>query len=207
MYCHLHKNQGPKKVEVWKLETNDTGDKNQDSAKGDLVSTTAPYQSAVDSDLCELSTPMPWNLRYPSPAEFRPELYDTTPFNILARVNHLEDQELSFFGVQKQLQAPLRKDDRGEGFVYAYEVEGNKGFVKIGYTTRSINECHDEWSFHCNRLTKLIYPPVLKVNTAVPNAASVEKLCYAKLNTGIHGSTVVNALSCTSNGLRCHLPR
>ncbi|KAK6819030.1 hypothetical protein RU639_008053 [Aspergillus parasiticus] len=81
MYCHLHKNQGPKKVEVWKLETDDKGDKNQDSAKADIVSTTAPYQSAVDSDL----------------------------------------------------------------------------------------------------LTKPIHPPVFNVNTAVPNAASVEKVCYAKL--------------------------
>ncbi|QMW35008.1 hypothetical protein G4B84_010499 [Aspergillus flavus NRRL3357] len=134
MYCHLHKNQGPKKVEVWKLETDDKGDKNQGSAKSDLVSTTLPYQSAVDSNL---------------------------------------------------------KEDRGEGFLYAYEVDGNKGFVKIRYTPRSINESHDEWSFHCNRLTKPIYPPVFNVNTAVPNAASVEKLWYAKLtrrNTRIYCS-------------------
>ncbi|QMW47073.1 hypothetical protein G4B11_010552, partial [Aspergillus flavus] len=174
MYCHLYKNQGPKKVEVWKLETDDKGDKNQGSAKSDLVSATGPYQSAVDSNLCELSTPMPCSLRYPYYAEFCPELYDTTPFNIL-----------------KQLQAPLRKEDRGEGFLYAYEVDGNKGFVKIRYIPRSINERHDEWSFHCNRLTKPIYSPVFNVNTAVPNAASVEKLWYAKLthrNTRIYCS-------------------
>ncbi|QRD91369.1 hypothetical protein F9C07_2062429 [Aspergillus flavus] len=154
MYCHLHKNQGPKKVEVWKLETDDKGDKNQGSAKSDLVSTTLPY---------------------PYYADFCPELYDTTPFNILVRANYLEDQELSFFWC----------------FLYAYEVDGNKGFVKIRYTPRSINESHDEWSFHCNRLTKPIYPPVFNVNTAVPNAASVEKLWYAKLtrrNTRIYCS-------------------
>ncbi|KAE8133563.1 T5orf172 domain-containing protein [Aspergillus pseudotamarii] len=206
MYCHLHKNQGPKQVEVWKLATtkfcnekgsglslmtDDKDGKNQDLAKADLDFSTVAYHSAVDSDLSEFNTPIPWNLRYPSPAEFWPETYDTTPFNILTRANHLEDQELLFLGVQKQLQAPLRKEDRGEGFLYAYEVEGNKGFVKIGYTTRSINERHDEWSFHCNRLTKPIYPPIFNVNTVVPNAARVEKLCHAELkhrNTRIYCS-------------------
>ena len=113
MYCHLHKNQGPKKVEVWKLETDDKGDKNQGSAKSDLVSTTVPYQSAVDSNLCELSTPMPCSLRYPYYAEFCTELYDTTPFNILVRANYLEDQELSFFWCPETITSPLKKGRPG----------------------------------------------------------------------------------------------
>ncbi|KAL5003001.1 T5orf172 domain-containing protein [Aspergillus recurvatus] len=197
MYCHAHKLQGPKQVGVWKLEitklrdekgpspslgADDEGNQNQDFVKAEPVYPTALCQSAVDSGLRKHGAPLPRNSRSPSPAEFWPEIYDTTAFKILTRANHLEGQEISYPCVQKQLQTPLKKKDRQEGFLYAYEVEGNEGFVKIGYTARSTKERHDEWSFYCNRVSKPIYPLVSKSSVAVPNAARVEKLCHAELN-------------------------
>jgi hypothetical protein len=90
-----------------------------------------------------------------------------------------------------------------DGYVYAYEVEGNNGYVKIGYTTRSVTDRHNEWSFDCNRQTKSLYPPLtaaanisssaaattpaarpVATETAilVPHARRIEALCHAELD-------------------------
>lgn len=79
------------------------------------------------------------------------------------------------------LAGPLDAKDCQEGYVYVYEVEGRPRLVKIGYTTRTLEDRHREWSFDCNRKTTLLYPLGNDAMERVPNASIVEALCHAKL--------------------------
>jgi hypothetical protein len=76
----------------------------------------------------------------------------------------------------------LDRTDREDGYVYLYEVEENKGFVKIGYTGRSTETRHKEWDFDCNREPKVLYPIPSGSAMVVPNARRVEALCHAELD-------------------------
>jgi hypothetical protein len=38
------------------------------------------------------------------------------------------------------MKEPLKKEELDLGYFYVYEVEGNKGFVKIGFTTQTIED-------------------------------------------------------------------
>lgn len=207
MYCNLHQAQGRKQLEAWRLETerirgekwsrrlltSGKGKEVQDPGKIDLLSTAGSYQIIIDSGPFKHSTAISQNSKHPSPAEFWPETYDTSPFIIPRKANHIRNRRRSYYGVQRQLQASLRKGHQNKGFLYAYEVEGNEGFVKIGYTTRTLEERHEEWSFDCNRLCKPIYPRVFNQNATVPNAARVEKLCHAELK---HRNTWIYCTGC-----------
>ncbi|KAL6232414.1 hypothetical protein BDW75DRAFT_217841 [Aspergillus navahoensis] len=87
----------------------------------------------------------------------------------------------------------LSAKDQETGYLYIYEVEGNKEFVKIGYTTRSIKERHEEWCFDCNRKPKLLFPgPAMKA-PLVPNARRVEALCHAELS---HRQVIIFCYGC-----------
>jgi hypothetical protein len=87
----------------------------------------------------------------------------------------------------------LSADDQKNGYLYIYEVEGNKGFVKIGYTTRSIRKRHEEWGFDCNRKSNPLFPiPSIKP-ALVPNARRVEKLCHAELK---HRQAIIYCQGC-----------
>jgi hypothetical protein len=111
-----------------------------------------------------------------------PSTYDTTPFNIIEKSERLSDYESSYPLVQRTIQQPLNTKDRENGYVYLYEVEGNEGYVKIGYTSRSITIRHEEWEFDCNRRPKILYPNVTGAAIAVQNARRVEALCHAELD-------------------------
>jgi hypothetical protein len=78
-----------------------------------------------------------------------------------------------------------------EGYVYAYEVEGNKGFVKIGYTTRSIKVRSAQWRIQCDRAPKVLYP--LGPTKKIPHANRVEGLCLAELK---HRNMIVICEAC-----------
>jgi hypothetical protein len=196
MYCHVHKSQSPKQVKTWMLEitkfrdaeglvpsliTDNKGHQIQDPAQAESVFINVSSPKMISSSLTNRSTPKPRNMGSVSPAEYWPELYDTTPFNILPSSSFSKNQRASCIGVRKAVLGPTQKADREAGFLYAYEVEGNKGFVKIGYTTRSVKDRLDKWSFDCNRVSKLIYPISFNTSVAVPNAARVERLCHAEL--------------------------
>jgi hypothetical protein len=130
------------------------------------------------------------------PALYWPKANDSSPFDILAPANHdmnpIRLRELIRTEISKELKLTELKD----GYVYAYEVEGNEGYVKIGYTTRPGTLRHDEWSFNCNRQIKLLYPSPTQAATTessakevvaaptvpVPHAHRVEALCHAELN-------------------------
>ncbi|KAK0861866.1 hypothetical protein LTR12_016832 [Friedmanniomyces endolithicus] len=89
-----------------------------------------------------------------------------------------------FRDIRRALQPypPLDSDDQEAGYVYAYEVEGSPGLVKIGYTSRSIDVRHKEWAEDCNRKPTLLYPVKLDKLERVPNARRIESLCHAELD-------------------------
>jgi hypothetical protein len=59
-----------------------------------------------------------------------------------------------------------------EGYVYAYEVEGNPGFVKIGYTGFTAQKRFDDIAF---------YPIPINTSNTIKNSKLVEALCHAQL--------------------------
>jgi hypothetical protein len=130
------------------------------------------------------------------PASYWPEVYDLTPFEKPQRSNYDASPESLHKLILKRIENPLARYEITKGYVYAYEVEGNEGYVKIGYTSRSLAERHDEWSFDCNRKTKPIFPASAQATATVsggtettmteavfvPHAGRVEALCHAELN-------------------------
>lgn len=111
---------------------------------------------------------------------FWPKTYDTTSFKIF-KGHTLENHQSSYNLIRKKMKLPLKAIDQEDGYVYLYEVEGNKGYVKIGYTLRSTKVRHEEWSFNCNRHAIELYPRSCPAVT-IPNACRVEALCHAELN-------------------------
>ena len=116
------------------------------------------------------------------PAAFWPETYDTTPFDILSRSNRLSDYTSSYRLIQTLLQKPLDGIDQQDGYVYLYEVDGNSGFVKLGYTGRAVEVRHEEWNFDCNRVPRPLYPIPSSSALPVRYARRVEALCHAELD-------------------------
>ncbi|KAJ4345912.1 uncharacterized protein N0V89_012048 [Didymosphaeria variabile] len=130
------------------------------------------------------------------PALYWPKAYDSSPFDILAHANHHASPTHSHKLIRDKISKPLDAHDLRDGYVYAYEVEGNEGYVKIGYTTRPVMERYDEWSFNCNRQTKPLYPSppsaaatissrateaAAAPTVLIPHARRVEALCHAEL--------------------------
>jgi hypothetical protein len=134
----------------------------------------------------------PTNSPDADPALYWSKAYDSSPFNILVHANHDVNSKL----IRHQLSRPLAACDLRAGYIYAYKVEGNKDYVKIGYTTRPVKERHNEWSFDCNRLTLPLNPSPAQTTTTIPStketavapavliphACRVEALCHAELN-------------------------
>lgn len=59
-------------------------------------------------------------------------------------------------------------------------MDGNKGFVKIGFTTQSIKGRGADWTFKCNRIATILYPTSQSA-MCVENIKRVEELCHAEL--------------------------
>lgn len=115
-------------------------------------------------------------------SNYWPAAYDTSPFEIIDRNNRRNGYKGSYYTIKMTMMRELCNQDLQSGYVYVYEVEGNKGFVKIGYTTRSVEERHQEWNFDCNRASKLLYPIPSGTVARVRNARRVEALCHAELD-------------------------
>jgi hypothetical protein len=130
------------------------------------------------------------------PALYWPKAYDLSRFNILPHANEDTSPKHSHKLIRAEISRLLDARDLRNGYVYSYEVEGNEGYVKIGYTTRTLKQRHDDWSFDCNRQTKPLYPSPAQVATAIsnaegaaaapavliPHARRVEALCHAELD-------------------------
>jgi hypothetical protein len=130
------------------------------------------------------------------PATYWPEAYDSSPFEIVSHANQSPSSTRSHSLIRALISKPLDDLDLCYGYVYSYEVEGNEGYVKIGYTTRSVAKRHNEWSFNCNRKTKPLFPSPAQTATTdtsskedevtpavlVIHARRVEALCHAELD-------------------------
>ncbi|KAF3386948.1 hypothetical protein F1880_000446 [Penicillium rolfsii] len=134
---------------------------------------------------------------FKNPAAHWSNEYDTTPFDILEKCEKPDDYQASYNAVRCKIMEKLDIDEQEAGYVYAYEVEGNKGFVKIGYTSRPVNTRHNEWSFDCNRRSIPLFPTPAVKAALVPHAYRVEKLCHAELS---HRQTIIYCHGC----LRTH---
>ncbi|KAI4262947.1 MAG: hypothetical protein L6R42_001883 [Xanthoria sp. 1 TBL-2021] len=207
MYCHLHMNKQPlKNVASWKSSITEIRNK-AESELLQSIGNSAPegleslIRSENSQDTKNLSTKKSNNFLWQNrglqtprssrslsteldrdPATSWQEAYDTTAFNIIARNDRLTDYQSSYCLVRSEVTKPLNLEDQKDGHVYLYEVEGNKGFVKIGYTGRSTEIRHREWGFDCNRDPKVLYPTDYGSALVVPNARRIEALCHAELD-------------------------
>lgn len=207
MYCRFHTNKDPlKNVILWKSSITEIRNKadlessqsiESNVPKG-LESPTRSANSQVTRTLAikksnkiilqNQGLPIPRNSRSLSTefdrdlATLWQEAHDTTAFKIIARSNRLIDYKSSYCLVRSELTKPLNLKDQKVGHVYLYEVEGNKGFVKIGYTGRSTETRHREWEFDCNRKPNILYPTNSGSAMVVVNARRIEALCHAELD-------------------------
>lgn len=78
------------------------------------------------------------------PALYRPKAYESSRFNILPHANQDASPTRSHKLIRAEINRLLDARDLRDGYVYSYEVEGNEGYVKVGYTTRLLKERHDE---------------------------------------------------------------
>lgn len=125
-----------------------------------------------------------------------PTTYDASPFDI-AKSNG-PDPNSSYARVKSEMTKVLGPADLSSGYVYAYEVQGNSGYVKIGYTTRSVEERHEEWKFDCNRVPKVLYPMPSGTIAVVSNARRVEAICHAELG---HRRITIDCRGCLKRHL------
>ncbi|PKX97782.1 DUF1766-domain-containing protein [Aspergillus novofumigatus IBT 16806] len=173
--CDRHDRQPLKHVELWKSRIMEIH-----SICPEDTPPSAPQNRVVLTARTSRFSTLRLNI---NPVEYWPAAYDVSPFSIIERSDKLNDYELSYNRIAEQARSPLnaKLGDLKHGYVYMYEVEGNDGFVKIGYTSRTTDERHEEWAFACNRAPKLLYPDSSNPQK-VPNARRVEALCHAELH-------------------------
>jgi hypothetical protein len=204
MYCPSHiDKQSYKKVSTWKSSIIDILEKSRRELARDvnlLISRVEDEVEAISSNDVSKGTgiteaivwsngqlPTPRNTRslspefYHSPSKFWPPTLDTSPFQRLPRLDDTPNPRECYDLVKKVVTRNLAKTHHTEGYVYLYEVEGNEGFVKIGYT-KALDKRHQDWKFDCNRETKLLYPLSEDDLEKVPNAPRVEALCHSELD-------------------------
>ncbi|KAG4412001.1 hypothetical protein IFR04_014862 [Cadophora malorum] len=115
-----------------------------------------------------------------SPEEFWDNADDTSAFITEIEEDRPSNASACFELVRDKMKEPLKKPELGNGYVYVYGVEGNEGFVKIGFTSDTIKGRLDGWKAQCDREPKLLYP--LGSAEKIPHANRVEGLCLAELN-------------------------
>ncbi|SPJ73996.1 uncharacterized protein FTOL_03726 [Fusarium torulosum] len=197
MYCCQHINEQPlQKVASWKssiveiLEEHltklaETGAPEETGGPSGAQNTQGPSASPSTrrSDEIESRSESLSTLNFDRDlSTYWPATYNTSPFVIIVKSDRLDDYKSSYDIVKREMTRELHEKDQRDGHVYMYEVEGNPGFVKIGYTTRSVEERLQEWDFDCNRAPKSLYPIPSSTAAAIPNARRVEALCHAELD-------------------------
>lgn len=198
MYCHLHVKQKPLKlVSSWKSSIVDCRKgmllKSSESSTPELRRGSIRVTNTPRSDTSSTTTSAGSVVsrgRLPTPnfdrdlSTFWPAAYDTSPFKIIPKsaAERLADYKSSCAKVKNEMTKELDPKDPSSGYVYMYEVDGNKGFVKIGYTGRSVEERHQDWDFACNRAPRALYPLPSGSAAAVQNPHRIEELCHAELD-------------------------
>ena len=85
--------------------------------------------------------------------------------------------------VQKALERPLLKTETRDGFVYIYKVYGSFGHIKIGYTTRNVDQRMREWKNQCGHDPSVEYPQGSDLLVRIPHARRIEALLKIELAT------------------------
>lgn len=206
MHCDIHKEPGSsKRLEFWKKSikevltsaslTSDLSEENTITERSEAHVLVKKQKSTLysnNSDVILTSSAQSEDCSKNATTQW-PDEYDSTSFDIIEKSDCSGDYRTSYSVIREQLIAPLKAVDRKEGYLYIYEVEGNKGFVKTGYTTRTIAERHEEWCFDCNRQPDPLYP-VLPFNAVrIPNARRVEALCHRELR---HRRVIIYCYGC-----------
>ncbi|CAG5138817.1 uncharacterized protein ALTATR162_LOCUS445 [Alternaria atra] len=204
MYCPSHiDKQGYKMVSTWKSSIIGILKKSKPEFVRDanlLISSVEDDAEAVNSGAVSESTdntketvwrngqlPTPRNTRslspefYHSPSKFWPSASDASSLKRLPRFDDIRNPKECYDLVKEVVTRNLAKTHNTGGYVYLYEVEGNEGVVKIGYT-KTLEKRHKDWAFDCNRETKLLYPLSKDSLEEVPNAPRVEALCHSELH-------------------------
>ena len=83
--------------------------------------------------------------------------------------------------MQKALERPLLKTETKDGFVYIYKVYGSFGHIKIGYTTRNVNQRMKEWKNQCGHDPSVEYPQGSDLLVRIPHARRIEALLKIEL--------------------------
>lgn len=204
MYCPSHIDKPEyKKVSTWKSSITGILEKSKTQLVRDVTLLISPVEDEAENinseDVSESTgiteatvwpngqLPTPRNTRSlspefrKSPSKFWPSALDASPFQRLPRLDDVPNLRQCYDLVKKVVTRNLAKTHNIEGYVYLYEVEGNEGFVKIGYT-KALDKRHKDWSFDCNREIKVLYPLSKDGLEKVPNAARVEALCHSELD-------------------------
>ncbi|KAE8412929.1 hypothetical protein BDV36DRAFT_270090 [Aspergillus pseudocaelatus] len=114
--------------------------------------------------------------------------YDTSPFTVVERCSP---------NFVKCTQAALKsRSGSPEGYVYAYKVKGNSGFVKIGYTGFTSQTRFKDIAFTCNRKPMELYPTSTDTDNKIKNPKVVEALCHAQLR---EHQVTIDCDACLSN--------
>lgn len=118
------------------------------------------------------------------PATFWPDEFDKTPLNVQGSGSkHVEIGEKTK-KIEGMLANPtaITKREPKKGYVYVYEIEGNPGLVKLGYTTQSEKKRHSDQEFACNRKLIMLYPADSEIETMTRYPLMVEALCHTELD-------------------------
>ena len=196
MYCHWHTGRPLKRVEGWKSAIGAIRGNQLDESKAKesdapertttpsqlsriLRSSVSPTKHGTGSSALRSGEPSSSLNPRRDPSTYWTKKYDTSPFHIIAKSDALADSQHD--RIKRKMMQGLLDKDRKDGYVYAFQVQGNPGYVKIGYTTRSVKERHEEWRFECNRDPEALYPATSGTVAIVRNAPRVEALCHEDL--------------------------
>lgn len=78
--------------------------------------------------------------------------------------------------LKKQISKPLLPSELASGCLYVYWNRANFGFLKIGYTTQSVNQRIKKWISQCKHEAELHHHP----DTKVPHVRRLEQIVHAE---------------------------
>lgn len=191
MLCHRHRAQPYKQQDEWTRRVSKfrAACQNEKSMRDRQDPTTAKeeegQQNVEDSKLVSPPPTPRKQKEVPDPGAYWDTEYLTGRFDILGKRDMVDEDKLALDEIRDTARELLNTDsDKSEnevndGFVYLYQVPGNKHLVKIGFTTDSVAARLEKWQKDCHRVPTGLYPPAAAA--AVPHAHRVERLAHAEL--------------------------
>ncbi|RAK74456.1 GIY-YIG nuclease family protein [Aspergillus fijiensis CBS 313.89] len=177
-FCCYHKNQCLSKAAGW-IKAIKTARSLLESSPpppdtADATNKTTPDQlDTVSSTLREIAK------------HWKVTGYDTSPLRILSSESwNVKDWSSEKYQDRILVVLENLEGEERRGYVYVYEIKGNEGYVKVGYTEKkTAQERMNEWSETCNRQITGIYPRPVGLERRIHSPALVEILCHADLRT------------------------